>query len=101
VTNEGMDVARRMWTLFEPVHAVTYFAPGGACRLRGRRFARSLVLRASLDSSRELLQPARGWTDEQWDAATTRLAELLTPVVQAAHRLLPHPNPIGLPQPAV
>src|SRR5882672_322366 len=22
-----MDVARRMWALFEPVHAVTYFAP--------------------------------------------------------------------------
>ena len=33
-------VARRMWTLFEPVHAVTYFAPEAleafkAARLRG------------------------------------------------------------------
>ncbi|RAY11205.1 hypothetical protein DPM19_31080 [Actinomadura craniellae] len=33
----------------------------------------SLVLRAGLDSSRRLLQPIRGWTDEQWDAAHARL----------------------------
>ena len=35
--------------------------------------AESLVWRASLDSSREVLQPARGWTDEQWEAAADRL----------------------------
>ncbi|HWL37220.1 MAG TPA: hypothetical protein VNQ77_13635 [Frankiaceae bacterium] len=34
----------------------------------------SLVLRASLDIPREVLQPYRGWTDEEWDAATGRLA---------------------------
>ena len=34
----------------------------------------SLVLRASIDLPREWLQPNRGWTDEQWDAATERLA---------------------------
>jgi hypothetical protein len=34
-----------------------------------------LVWRAAYDSSRELLQPARGWTDEEWEAATRRLAE--------------------------
>jgi hypothetical protein len=35
--------------------------------------AESLVWRASLDSARDLLQPARGWSDEQWDAAAARL----------------------------
>ena len=34
----------------------------------------SLVLRTSLDLDREWLQPYRGWTDEEWDAATERLA---------------------------
>nr|WP_198154040.1 hypothetical protein [Catenuloplanes japonicus] len=36
--------------------------------------AESLVWRSSLDSTREVLQPARGWTDAQWEAATDRLA---------------------------
>ncbi|GAB7036680.1 hypothetical protein ACH45F_08915 [Catenuloplanes sp. NPDC020197] len=107
--------------------------------------AESLAWRASVDSSREVLQPARGWTDEQWDAAAARLTargwlasgaatetayaardtverqtdalaagpwqtlgaagsnrleQLLTPLSEAALRLLPHPNPIVLPRPA-
>lgn len=33
----------------------------------------SLVLRAGLDIGRDLLQPARGWTDEQWAQAADRL----------------------------
>lgn len=33
----------------------------------------ALVLRAGLDLPRELLQPARGWLDEDWDAAASRL----------------------------
>ena len=33
-----------------------------------------LVLRCGLDMRREDLQPIRGWTDEQWDAARARLA---------------------------
>jgi hypothetical protein len=33
-----------------------------------------LVLRCGLDMRREDLQPIRGWTDEQWDAAAARLA---------------------------
>nr|WP_306839254.1 hypothetical protein [Catenuloplanes nepalensis] len=106
--------------------------------------AESLVWRASLDSSREVLQPARGWTDAQWDAAAARLTDrgwlaagvateaahaardtverqtdalaaapwqalgtagisrlehLLTPLSEAALRLLPHPSPIILPRP--
>ena len=35
----------------------------------------SLVLRASLDLDRTWLQPNRGWTDDEWDAATERLRE--------------------------
>jgi hypothetical protein len=31
------------------------------------------VWRTSLDMSRDVLQPARGWTDEQWDEAEQRL----------------------------
>ncbi len=33
-----------------------------------------LVLRCGLDMRREDLQPIRGWTDEEWDAAAARLA---------------------------
>ena len=35
----------------------------------------ALVLRAGADLDRALLQPARGWTDAQWDAAVAVLAE--------------------------
>jgi hypothetical protein len=35
----------------------------------------ALVLRAGLDQSRELLQPIRGWTDQQWAQAAARLAD--------------------------
>jgi hypothetical protein len=33
-----------------------------------------LALRSAMDMSREWLQPARGWTDDQWTAAEARLA---------------------------
>jgi hypothetical protein len=33
-----------------------------------------LVLRCGLDMDRATMQPIRGWTDEQWDAARGRLA---------------------------
>jgi hypothetical protein len=32
-----------------------------------------LVLRAALDIGRDQLQPTRGWTDDEWNAATTEL----------------------------
>ncbi len=35
----------------------------------------ALVLRSAADSSRAQVQPLRGWTDEQWDAAAARLAD--------------------------
>jgi len=33
------------------------------------------VLRSALDSGREILQPNRGWSDEDWESAGERLAE--------------------------
>ncbi|GAA0686689.1 hypothetical protein GCM10010193_45710 [Kitasatospora atroaurantiaca] len=33
----------------------------------------ALVIRCALDVRREVLQPYRGWTDEEWEAATARL----------------------------
>jgi hypothetical protein len=46
--------------------------------------------------SREQLQPARGWTDEEWDAAADRLASrgwldaagAITPAGRAAHQAI-------------
>jgi hypothetical protein len=35
----------------------------------------ALVLRAGIDLRRAVLQPARGWTDEQWDAAAASLVD--------------------------
>ena len=51
------------------------------------------MLRCAKDISRNLMQPVRGWTDEQWDAAAARLAErgwigedgTRTPAGRAAH----------------
>ncbi len=54
----------------------------------------ALVLRTGLDLTRRMLQPIRGWTDEEWDAAAARLARRgwlgpdgrATPEGAAAHR---------------
>ena len=35
----------------------------------------TLVLRCALDMRREDIQPIRGWNDEQWEAARSRLAD--------------------------
>src|SRR5262249_49496950 len=109
----------------------------------------AIVLRVVLGDgpSRAQLQPARGWTDEQWDAAAdrlaarglldtdgavtaagvaahqaveeatdnaaarpgdrlggarpARLAALLAPLAVACAAMLPYPNPVGVPRPAV
>ncbi len=34
----------------------------------------AVVLRSGLDARRETIQPLRGWTDDDWDAAAARLA---------------------------
>jgi hypothetical protein len=52
------------------------------------------VLRACLDGNREVLQPVRGWTDQEWDQATGALASRgwiaadgsVTPAGRDAHR---------------
>jgi hypothetical protein len=106
----------------------------------------ALVLRDALHGGRDQLQPNRGWTDSEWDAAgqalarrrwltddgrptaegqathqavesrtdrlaaqpwtalspteQSRLAQLLTPLAQAAAEVIPYPNAMGLPRPA-
>ncbi|MER7752854.1 hypothetical protein [Kitasatospora sp. NPDC097643] len=35
----------------------------------------ALVVRCAMDMRREVLQPMRGWTDEEWEAAAARLVE--------------------------
>src|ERR1700734_369750 len=53
----------------------------------------AVVLRCAKDISRDLMQPVRGWTDEQWGAAGQRLVERgwvgadgeLTPAGRLAH----------------
>ena len=41
----------------------------------GRDGCEVLALRGGLDMDRATMQPIRGWTDEQWDAARERLAD--------------------------
>lgn len=41
----------------------------------GLRGCDALRWRAAVDMKREYLQPNRGWTDQEWDAATARLIE--------------------------
>lgn len=56
----------------------------------------ALVVRCALDMRRESMQPFRGWTDEEWDTATARLAErgwlradgTITPEGRARHAAL-------------
>jgi hypothetical protein len=49
-----------------------HFAAALAAGLDGTEV---LVLRCGLDMSRETMQPIRGWSDEQWDAAQNRLTD--------------------------
>ena len=59
--------------------------------LSTRAFARdlnqdeALALRTGMDLSRDWVQPARGWTDEEWTAAQQRLGHLAG---AAGHRLV-------------
>src|SRR2546423_1518951 len=91
-------LARAMWTLYEPIHAITYFAaearaefeqaglrgfwrgyfagraaPLGALVPVGATGADIVVLRCGMGWDRAVHQPARGWSDEDWLAATARL----------------------------
>jgi hypothetical protein len=69
------EPAARLWhaaTLLREHRGDGHFAALVAADIDG---CEALVLRAGLDLSRGQLQPLRGWTDEEWDAATARLAE--------------------------
>jgi hypothetical protein len=83
----------RLWqatTLLREHRGDGHFAALTAAGIDG---CEAVVLRCAKDMSRELMQPVRGWTDEQWDAAAARLIErgligedsTLTAAGRAAH----------------
>jgi len=87
------DPLTRLWqvtALLREHRGDGHFAALAAAGIDG---CEAVVLRCAKDISRDLMQPVRGWTDEQWDAASARLAErgwigedgTLTPAGRAAH----------------
>lgn len=71
------DPLTRLWqaaTLLREHRGDGHFAALTAADIDG---CEAVVLRCAKDKdiSRDLMQPVRGWTDEQWDAASARLAE--------------------------
>jgi hypothetical protein len=89
------DPLIRLWqaaTLLREHRGDGHFAALAAAGIDG---CEAVVLRCAKDTdiSRDLMQPVRGWTDEQWDAAAARLAErgwigddaALTAVGRAVH----------------
>jgi hypothetical protein len=83
----------RLWqaaTLLREHRGDGHFAALTAAGIDG---CEATVLRCAKDMPRDLMQPVRGWTDEQWDAATARLTErgwigekaAITPAGRAAH----------------
>ena len=69
------DPLTRLWqaaTLLREHRGDGHFAALTAAGIDG---CEAVVLRCAKDISRDLMQPVRGWTDEQWGAAAARLAE--------------------------
>ena len=69
------DPLIRLWqaaTLLREHRGDGHFAALAAAGIDG---CEAVVLRCAKDISRDLMQPVRGWTDEQWSAAATRLTE--------------------------
>jgi hypothetical protein len=69
------DPLTRLWqatTLLREHRGDGHFAALAAAGIDG---CEAVVLRCAKDISRDLMQPVRGWTDEQWDAAAARLTE--------------------------
>jgi hypothetical protein len=65
----------RLWqatTLLREHRGDGHFAALAAADIDG---CETVVLRCAKDISRDLMQPVRGWTDEQWGAAAARLTE--------------------------
>ena len=68
------DATGRLWqaaTVLREHRGDGHFAAMATADIDG---CEVLVLRCGLDMRREDLQPIRGWTDEQWDAAAARMA---------------------------
>jgi hypothetical protein len=68
------DPVARLWqatTLLREHRGDGHFAALVAAGIDG---CEPLVLRSGQDQSREQMQPLRGWTDQDWDAAAGRLA---------------------------
>jgi hypothetical protein len=75
VDGAGPPAFGRLWqaaTLLREHRGDGHFAALTAAGFDG---CEAVVLRCGLDLRREDLQPVRGWTDEQWDAAQARLAD--------------------------
>ena len=69
------DPLTRLWqaaTLLREHRGDGHFAALTAADIDG---CEAVVLRCGKDISRDLMQPVRGWTDEQWGAAAARLTE--------------------------
>ena len=69
------DPLTRLWqaaTLLREHRGDGHFAALAAADVDG---CEAVVLRCAKDISRDLMQPVRGWTDEQWGAAAARLTE--------------------------
>ncbi len=70
-----LDVLARLWqaaTVLREHRGDGHWAALAAADIDG---CEAVVLRCGLDLRREDLQPIRGWTDEEWDAARDRLAD--------------------------
>jgi hypothetical protein len=71
----GLSGPARLWqaaTLLREHRGDGHFAALTAADIDG---CEALVLRSRLDLRREDLQPVRGWTDEAWESALSRLAD--------------------------
>ena len=90
------DPAGRLWqsaTVLREHRGDGHFAAMATADIDG---CEVVVLRCGLDMRREDLQPIRGWTDEEWDAAAARLTErgwiapdsTLTPAGRDVHATL-------------
>ena len=69
------DPLTRLWqatALLREHRGDGHFAALAAADIDG---CEAVVLRCAKDMTSELMQPVRGWTDEQWDAAAARLTE--------------------------
>jgi hypothetical protein len=71
----GLSGPARLWqaaTLLREHRGDGHFAALTAADIDG---CEAVVLRSRLDLRREDLQPVRGWTDEAWESALSRLAD--------------------------